>query len=832
MKKSKTFLFRFVFLWLSLWLSLAAQAQSTVPTSQGWPRTVLSNDVKVEIFQPQLDNWNNLDLDAHAAIAATFSGDKEPTYGVLSVSASTLVDRVSRTVRLDKIKRFDVRFPSAPEREAPFAQAMENVLLQNVEDIPLDNIEAALAISQARHKGLTAPLKNTPPKIIISQTPALLVYIDGAPRWTKIDGTAGLERVLNTRVLLLRDAQSKLYLHFLDGYLIADNLQGPWQIGSAPAGARAAEDAVKENKQTDLLVGQPDKEGGKLPSLKTLPGGKAPQVYIETAPAELIVFDGRPDYVPLDGTDLLYAKNTTANIFKDMKNQKTYVLLAGRWFAAPDLNGPWTYVEPKTLPADFAKIPDASDKENVKASVPGTQQAREAIVANEIPQTAIIERQSTTFKAVIDGTAELRPIDGTSLQYVINAADPIIRVDSNHWYALHNAVWFTAASPFGPWVVATAVPTVIYSIPPSSPLYYVTYVKIYEVTPTTVVIGYTPGYYGTIVTADGVVVYGTGYAYTPWVGTYWYGPPVTYGIGVNICWTPWGGWAFGFGFGWAWGYADYGWWYPPAPWWGPYWGGAYYNDYGGISAWGPGGWAGTTGNIYQRWGNVQTVQRGVEGYNAFTGNQFAGRYGTAYNSHTGAIAVGHQGAVENVYTGNYAAGGAAAGYDPSRGVAAAGRRTTVGNEDGRSVTSTHADVYNKNTGRNTSVGRISGNEGNSVTRINDNLYGSRDGQVYRYDSGTGQWQPMVKGDSRGVDGGRDLGGETRQAPERQSLGQNGGGVQRQPLSQDRIDSLNRERESRDLGSRRDSAFQNHGAQFQRGGGAGGFRGGGGFRLRR
>jgi len=38
------------------------------------------------------------------------------------------------------------------------------------------------------------------------------------------------------------------------------------------------------------------------------------------------------------------------------------------------------------------------------------------------------------------------------------------------------------------------------------------------------------GYYGTVVAPGGVVVYGTGYPYVPWVGTVWYGPPVTYGV--------------------------------------------------------------------------------------------------------------------------------------------------------------------------------------------------------------------------------------------------------------------------------------------------------------
>ena len=141
------------------------------------------------------------------------------------------------------------------------------------------------------------------------------------------------------------------------------------------------------------------------------------------------------------------------------------------------------------------------------------------------------------------------------------------------WYAVQNGVWFLASSALGPWAVATAVPPVIYSIPPSSPLHYVTYVQVYDVTPQYVVVGYTPGYFGTVVSAGGVVVYGTGYAYAPYIGaTVWYPPPVTYGYGAAVAWTPWTGWAVGFGFGLAFGAAAVGashyWGYCPAPYWG------------------------------------------------------------------------------------------------------------------------------------------------------------------------------------------------------------------------------------------------------------------------
>ena len=263
-------------------------------------------------------------------------------------------------------------------------------------------------------------------------------------------------------------------------------------------------------------------------------------------------------------------------MFRDQSDQKSYVLISGRFFRAASLDGPWQYVAPDALPPDFAKIPDDSPKENVKAAVAGTPQAKEALIANAIPQTAEVHVSKAKIDPPkFDGEVKLAPIEGTSLQYVVNTATPIIQVSPTSWYAVQDAVWFTGPSAGGPWAVATSVPSVVYTIPPSSPLHYVTYVKIYETKGDTVYVGYTGGYYGSCVTS-GTVVYGTGYYYPPYVGSVWYGPPATYGVGVGMTYTPWTGWTYGFGFGWSWGAVTVGWGYGAYPWWGPVGWGYYY----------------------------------------------------------------------------------------------------------------------------------------------------------------------------------------------------------------------------------------------------------------
>lgn len=117
-----------------------------------------------------------------------------------------------------------------------------------------------------------------------------------------------------------------------------------------------------------------------------------------------------------------------------------------------------------------------------------------ARAAEQPPEAVAVSISQTKLTTpVFDGEPKLEPIAGTSIKYVVNSATPIILVGTmnQRYYAMQNAVWFKAAKPRGPWVVAASVPAVIYTIPPSSALHYVTYVKIYDVEGDTVYVGYT-----------------------------------------------------------------------------------------------------------------------------------------------------------------------------------------------------------------------------------------------------------------------------------------------------------------------------------------------------
>jgi hypothetical protein len=587
---------------------------------------VTTDSGTITVYEPQVDSWDGHEIVARNAVGIRKAGQPEPTYGVITLRAITLVDKNTRKVSLENIRLEGGDFPSARASNQDYTKLLRDNFPKTLDGLSLDRLQISLVVAPEQLKGSTQ-LNNTPPTIIFSKSPGILVYVDGPPAYRTLSGT-DLQRVINTRVLLLKDNSGQHYLHVWDGYLTSPGLDGPWTIAAnPPKGAIEAENqAAASQILVDLLNTPAEGSTNPPPSLTKNP---APKIYVATQPTELIVFDGEPNFVPVNGTHLLYVANTTGNVFQLLNDQQMYVLISGRWFRAPSLNGPWQFVPAARVPSDFANIPDNSPKENVKASVPGTQQATEALLANAIPDSAAIPLNTQMQPPQIDGSPELRPIGGTPLYYVANSGTPIVKVDEQTWFACENGVWYSASSINGPWTAATSVPAVIYTIPPSSPLHYLTYVRVYGANSDAVYTGYTPGYLGTEV-EDGVVVYGTGYYYSPWVGGAWYGYPCSWGFGWGPCWTPWYDWSFAFGFGWGW----YGYW-GCHPWWGGW------HHHGLVATARPNSFS-TSRSVYTR------TTRTSQGTRNITRSESRAGYARAYNSRTGSMAAGQRATVQNV----------------------------------------------------------------------------------------------------------------------------------------------------------------------------------------
>ena len=529
-----------------------------------WPNQFNAGGQDFTVYPPQLERWQADRLEGQAAVAVQPAGAEKPVFGTVWLSARTELDPATGLVTVRDIKAGRASFPTAVAEAAAYLEAIQKHLSTLAWTVARERLESNLAVEHAAKLVQSQPLRNAPPQILYSDAPAVLVPIQGPPQLKEMAGL-GLQRVINTRALILQDKARGVYYLFVAGHWMeAPAIEGPWtEAYVRPSAVDEAKDQALANGQVDLM------EGSEQAS------ARVPSVFVATVPAELVQTDGPAQYAPIPRTSLLYVTNSPNQLFLDLQTQQYYVLLSGRWYRTVSLRqGPWGYVSGASLPREFALIPQDHPTESVRASVPGTPQAQEAVIENSVPQVATIKRSAASLEMTYDGPPQFQAIEGTALRYVVNAPVPVIEVDPNSFYALDNGVWFVSQSPLGPWSVATSVPPVIYTIPRSSPLHYVTYVRVYEATPEVVYEGYTPGYVGSYVAPDNTVVYGTGWYYQPWIGTVWYSPPVTWGFGFGAYYSwwspwPWRPWWWWSGW-WPWWWA--GWGHGPCyrPWWGPW----------------------------------------------------------------------------------------------------------------------------------------------------------------------------------------------------------------------------------------------------------------------
>jgi len=514
----------------ALAVAIPAGAQQT---DIGWPRTVQSDHERIQIYQPQIDQWADGKLAGRAAIVVTTGTTGQGVYGVVWISARTALDTDKRMVTLYDVDVTRASFPSAAAQEPAYIKNVTEALTHWNMTIALDRLLADLAITQTEEKSRGEALSMEPPKIYLRENPAVLILIDGDPRMKQVMDT-DLMQIINSPAVIVLDTSSGQYYLQGDGYwMSATTLQGPWSLATDLPPSLGVVLEQEANPKTAAPVGAP------------------PEVIVSTEPGELIQLKGQPQFSPISGTQLLYAANTDSDVFMMMGDQRYYVLLSGRWFSSMSLNGPWDFVPASSLPTDFSHIPPGCTKASVLASVPGTSQARDALVAAQVPQTATVDRATAQFTATYDGDPQFKPIEGTDMSYAANSPNDVIQV-GNNYYAVSDGVWFVATDPRGPWSVCTYVPPEIYSMPPSSPVYNDKFVYVYDSTPEYVYVGYTPGYFGSFIW-DGVVVYGTGFWYPCWADQFWYGCPWTWGFGFQYVyrgggyfWRPW------YPLGWNW----------------------------------------------------------------------------------------------------------------------------------------------------------------------------------------------------------------------------------------------------------------------------------------
>lgn len=526
-----------------------------------WPREIRSGGQTVIVYEPQADSLQGQDLRARMAVALRRAGATEPEFGALWVVATLQADRDDTPATIRRLRVERTRFPDASDQDIRELTALIEGAAPGWD---LGISPADLRAGLNADGGVTDPgFRNDPPAIIVRKGPAILVTLDGAPELRPIPETR-YQRVVNTAFPIVYDPSARNYwLYGSDLWFTTRQLVGgAWSArDTAPAGIAALFAGTEQQSPLDAAAGV---------SADQL---RRAEIIVVTEPTELIAVDGEPQFSPLVGDDMLYVTNTDSDLFLEVPTGQYYVVLSGRWYRSRSLGGPWAWVDPATVPPAFAAVPAQSDKADVRAYVPGTEQADDALLDAMIPQTSTVRRGAAPLEVTYDGTPVFDQIPGTALSWARNSPAQVLRYQ-DRYYVVDQGIWYVSPSAYGPWEVATSRPGDLERIPASSPVYNVRYVHIYDYTPEVVYVGYLPGYLWAF-PYRGTVVYGTGYRYRPWVGPVAYYPsPWTWGFSARY--DPWSGWGFGMSWTAGWSSLSYAW----GPAWG-YWAPSYPLPYRG-----------------------------------------------------------------------------------------------------------------------------------------------------------------------------------------------------------------------------------------------------------
>jgi hypothetical protein len=653
-----------------------AATPAAAPVDGGWPRAYATpSGGRILVYQPQVASWaDQRRMVAYAAVGYEAKGASKPALGSIKVEANTKVAVSERLVNFSVLQVTESHFPTLKKEE------VREVVAEIVKAIPdderviaLDRVLASLDRSQILPKNVEG-VKADPPRIYFSQTPAILVNLDGEPIWSPI-AENDLKFAVNTNWDLFEHGPTKtFYLRNESTWLKATAVEGPW----TPAGKlpESFSKLPSDENWKDVKAALPGKK---------LSADKAPRVFVTTTPAEMILLSGPPKYEAVAGTGLQWVSNTESDLFRVGRAGAVYYLVAGRWFSAKDFGGPWTFATPD-LPADFQKIPLEHPRSRVLAAVPGTRQAADAVLLAQVPQTARVNRKEVKAPEVkYQGEPKFEPIEKTTVSRAVNTDKQIIKV-GDLYYLCFQGVWFMSKTPTGPWEVTASVPKDIYEIPTSSPAHNVTYVTVVEEDSDDewVTFAAVAAYTG-IMIAWGCAVWGSG----------WYYPPY-----------------------WGWG-GRYPYYYPHYPTYGY---GAWYNPWNGAYgrtavAYGPYGGAGVSARYNPSTG---TYSRGAAAWGPYG----ARGYGEAYNPRTGAYGQTRQGS--NVY-------GSWGTTSVQRGDQWATTSRVTNNRTGNT-----ARVTQGSGGGTAVTKRGPSGSGGVARTGSGDVYAGRDGNVYRNQGGSWQ----------------------------------------------------------------------------------------------
>src|SRR5450755_3156641 len=285
---------------LNILLILFLAMTSAFSQDPGWPRQFKNNGSVMVVYPPQVENWQDYQsINFRMAFSLTPAHQTKQVVGVVYVNAITVSDTYNHMVTLSNMNIVSVHFPGLDDATAASMEQIVRSTL-NVSKTVTASMERIVACTPKPQTTSTVNVQNDPPIIFVSNKPAIILQLEGAPALT--DATpGGMKYVFNANWPVFFDpTTSNYYLFDNTEWQTSTQLGGPWSFTSALP-MSLINLSTNKNWSSSLKNAIPARAGS---------GPNFPQIFYASTRGEIIFLKGNPAMSSIKETIQTYEKNT------------------------------------------------------------------------------------------------------------------------------------------------------------------------------------------------------------------------------------------------------------------------------------------------------------------------------------------------------------------------------------------------------------------------------------------------------------------------------------------------------------------------------------------
>ena len=175
----------FIF-YCSIIVAMLTISETASAEEKNWPQKIEKDNFTVVIYQPQIESLSANKMESRAAISVTNEEYPTPIFGAMWFDSKISTDRDERIVRLIDLKVSAAKFPDIEEEDIKnLSSFLEKEIPKWEMEISLDQLLADLDMNELVVE-LSENLNNTPPEIIFTTSPSVLIMVDGEPIYEEI----------------------------------------------------------------------------------------------------------------------------------------------------------------------------------------------------------------------------------------------------------------------------------------------------------------------------------------------------------------------------------------------------------------------------------------------------------------------------------------------------------------------------------------------------------------------------------------------------------------------------------------------------------------------